>query len=102
MDISWQTTLALACAAVTAAVLPGTLGYATARLEAADLQRQEVARLRAELQAARRTVQQVAATCEAGGAEGPQVSSRGEEARERPRGAGAGERPRGWLWWYGE
>lgn len=92
MDISWQTTLALVCAAVSAAVIPGTVGYATARLEVADLQRQEVARLRADLQAARRTVQRVAATCEAGGEEAPQAGSREREVQVRPR---------GWSWWYG-
>jgi hypothetical protein len=63
MDMSWQTTFALACAAVFAAVVPGTLGYATARLETADQQRQELIRLRADLQAARAAVQRVSAPC---------------------------------------
>ena len=83
MDISWQTTVALACAAVTAAVIPGTVGYTTARLESADLQRHEVVRLRADLQAARRTVQRVSATC---GAE-----AQGTESEEAPR---------AWSWWH--
>ncbi|MEO3811300.1 hypothetical protein ABGB17_20090 [Sphaerisporangium sp. B11E5] len=63
MDISWQTTFALACAAITAAVIPGTLGYATARLEAADRHHHEVVRLKADLQAARQIVRRDSATC---------------------------------------
>ncbi|MFC6079555.1 hypothetical protein [Sphaerisporangium aureirubrum] len=63
MDITWPTTFALACAAITAAVVPGTIGYTTARLESADRHRYEVVRLRADLQAARQAVQQVSATC---------------------------------------
>ncbi len=63
MDMSWQTTFALACAAVLAAIVPGTLGYTSARLETAAQQRQELVRLRAELQAARQVVQQVSTPC---------------------------------------
>jgi hypothetical protein len=81
MDMSWQTTFALACAAVFAAIVPGTLGYATARLETADQQRHELIRLRAEVQAARKAVQQVSAPCktEAKGT-GPATSSSGGDA----------------------
>ncbi|MDH2426759.1 hypothetical protein [Sphaerisporangium sp. TRM90804] len=63
MELSWQTSFALACAAVFAAIVPGTLGYATARVEGADRQRQEVVRLRAELHAARGAVRQVDTAC---------------------------------------
>ncbi|MEV6983761.1 hypothetical protein AB0M95_21240 [Sphaerisporangium sp. NPDC051017] len=55
MDMSWQTTFALACAALFAAIVPGTLGYTTARLETADRQRAELVRLRAEVQSSRQT-----------------------------------------------
>ncbi|MEU8270202.1 hypothetical protein AB0B89_23980 [Sphaerisporangium sp. NPDC049002] len=65
MDMSWQTTFALACAAVFAAIVPGTLGYTSARLETAAQQRQELVRLRAELQTARQAVQQVSTPCKA-------------------------------------
>ncbi|MFB9251379.1 hypothetical protein ACFFWE_24320 [Sphaerisporangium melleum] len=67
--MSWQTTFALACAALVAAAVPGTVGYATARLETADRQHQELVRLRAELQAARQTVRQVTSSCEPGSGE---------------------------------
>ncbi|GII63131.1 hypothetical protein Skr01_32160 [Sphaerisporangium krabiense] len=63
MDMSWQTALALTCAAVLAAAVPGTLGYTTARLEKADSQHAEVLRLRAEIRSAERTVRQVPAPC---------------------------------------
>ncbi|MFC4529801.1 hypothetical protein [Sphaerisporangium dianthi] len=65
MDMSWQTTFVLACAALCAAVVPGTLGYATARNETADQQRQELVRLRAEVQTARKLVRGVSSFCEA-------------------------------------
>ncbi|WP_344934525.1 hypothetical protein [Sphaerisporangium flaviroseum] len=61
--MSWQTTFALACAAVFAVLVPGTLGYTTARLETAHQQRQELIRLRGELQSARQTISQVSAPC---------------------------------------
>ncbi|WP_248962298.1 hypothetical protein [Sphaerisporangium perillae] len=78
MDMSWQTTFTLVCAAVLAAVVPGTLGYATARLETADQQRLELIRLRAEVQAARKTVRRVSTQCEAeGGGTGSGTSSSG-------------------------
>ncbi|MEV7966624.1 hypothetical protein AB0O34_11660 [Sphaerisporangium sp. NPDC088356] len=70
MDMSWQTTFALACAAVFAAIVPGTLGYTSARLETAAQQRHEMVRLHAELQAARQVVQQVSTPCK------PQASGR--------------------------
>ncbi|WP_147268802.1 hypothetical protein [Sphaerisporangium album] len=66
MDMSWQTTFALACAAVFAAVVPGTLGYTTARLETADRQRAELARLRVEVQASQQTVQRLSESCAPG------------------------------------
>ncbi|MBB4699027.1 hypothetical protein [Sphaerisporangium siamense] len=61
--MSWQTALALSCAAVLAAAVPGTLGYATARLERADSQHAEVLRLRAEIQSVRRTDRQIPTPC---------------------------------------
>jgi hypothetical protein len=66
MDMSWQTTFALICATVVAAVVPGTLGFANARLEAADRHRQEVVRLRAEVQSARKTIQRISTPCTGG------------------------------------
>ncbi|MFC4589045.1 hypothetical protein [Sphaerisporangium corydalis] len=64
MDMSWQTTFAVACAAIVVTVVPGTLGYATARVETAVRQSQEVSRLRAELQSVRKAVQEVSDPCE--------------------------------------
>ncbi|WP_214409971.1 hypothetical protein [Sphaerisporangium fuscum] len=92
MDMSWQTTFAVACATVLAAVVPGTLGYATARVETAERQRQEVMRLHAEVQAARKAVHQVSTPCGALDQDGASYSggSRGSaptaarEAEGRP------------------
>ncbi|MEU9887256.1 hypothetical protein [Sphaerisporangium sp. NPDC051011] len=67
MDMSWQTTFALACAALFAAIVPGTLGYTTARLETADRQRAELVRLRAEIQSSRQTPQQPTEPCTSAG-----------------------------------
>lgn len=64
MDMSWQTAFAFACAAVFAAIVPGTLGYATARVEMADRQIHELVRLRAELHAAHKAFQQASAPCD--------------------------------------
>jgi hypothetical protein len=86
MDTTWQTAFALACAAITAAVVPGTLGYTTARLESADRHRHEVVRLRADLTAARQAVQQVSATC------GPDAQSSSSGAGD----TGRPPQPRAW------
>ncbi|MET8156427.1 hypothetical protein ABZT47_08630 [Sphaerisporangium sp. NPDC005289] len=75
MDPSWQTTFALACAALCAAVVPGTLGYATARLETADQQRQELVRTRAEVQAARNLIRRLSSPCDAGSGDAGTTSS---------------------------
>lgn len=52
MGVSRQTTLILTCVAVLCTVVPGTLGYTTARLEAVDRTAQELRLLQARLQSA--------------------------------------------------
>ncbi|GES02199.1 hypothetical protein Acor_42640 [Acrocarpospora corrugata] len=49
MSGSKQTTFTLVCAAVLSAALPGMAGYASARMEAYDQTKRELARLRAQL-----------------------------------------------------
>ncbi|GII81253.1 hypothetical protein Sru01_62350 [Sphaerisporangium rufum] len=84
MDLSWQTAVSLSCAAIVAAVVPGTIGYTTARLERADRQQAEIMRLRAEVRAARTSGGQAATGCREGG----QDSTRGR--RPAPEGPPAG------------
>lgn len=52
MGVSRQTTLILTCVAVLCTVVPGTLGYTTARLEAVERTAQELRLLQARLQSA--------------------------------------------------
>ncbi|GIH22468.1 hypothetical protein Aph01nite_07780 [Acrocarpospora phusangensis] len=53
MTVSKRTTFTVMCAAVLSAVLPGFAGYASAKFEAYDQAKKELARLRADLREAR-------------------------------------------------